>query len=776
MSSVQPQWDLARTTIDAQLAIRELVRTCSMDDVQYQAVVAFENLGKRLLIHPSRFGPAIDALGGRKNEKLVSFGILVGFNGDGLPRTFRNSSGCLSAFNLVVACKTCCDNIEMANILHELMVNLGIYSTAPASPYQLVQLLSAISGYGDTLIPIQYFTDLSHEVLSRLTMSGELPGVLSALDSKAAAAVLAAVFAAIQNQQIDRVTLHGCAGGIWLATILLWLDPTMIQIIVKGTSLHRDNNCRLCLNLTPGDGWAINEWKAESNVSALIVPTENDVNTGFCQQLSLFPQRSAKAVLGTGTRQNVQLLGQLTGALVRIAVERGTLISQEAVHSNSNQLPRAVANHGLPKIRLADICQTDFLSKYETIAADFGWKVDDDFSNAQGKIVESILNFLDKAPKNTIEIIDTGGHHSTYLQRLNAVLANAEAATDNRKHELELLMYSNKYSQVLESAVNIAAEAIYFCLYKKDSTSPVARYMQGYNYKRTMQNAMYMWRLLFRPVHGIYGFSLSDLRRETFRSLLSVTDSGGSDQALIQANNGYVAFLNCLKYPSTQRRDCVAVCALPGAIRSNATSSPFTAVYQVSGETAPRADQNFSHSSPLEVWEGVKYHGLEPRCDPDAFEICHQVSTSERHLRVITFMRSRPLEASIALDWLRSIDAVAFAQRMPDSTVLSALAEENLATALSEDGLIFNDICWLSAGSSLGATNFIGYITMTYGDEILRFFTAGRLAARRLIIGKGPLMACIKVALDKSDAERSFASQVASFGSTLPYDPWVIIA
>ncbi|KAF2192215.1 hypothetical protein K469DRAFT_653516, partial [Zopfia rhizophila CBS 207.26] len=250
-----------------------------MDDVQYQAVLAFESLGIGLLVHPSRFGDAIDALGGRKNEKFARFNLLIGLSGDGLPRTLRNSTGCVSAFNLVIACKTCYDNTKMANILHQLMINQGVYSTSPASPYQLVQLLNAISGYADKLIPVQYFTDLSHEVLSRLTISTELPGLLSDLDPKPAAGILTAIFTAIQNQQIDRITLNDCVGGIWLATVLLWLDPTTIQISLRGESIYGDNNRRLCLSFSSakdGESWVIHEWKAEKNVSALIVPATNN--------------------------------------------------------------------------------------------------------------------------------------------------------------------------------------------------------------------------------------------------------------------------------------------------------------------------------------------------------------------------------------------------------------------------------------------------------------------------------------------------------------------
>ena len=94
-SPMQLQWDLSRTTDNSQIAIRELVRTCSMDDVQFQAVLAFENLGAGLLVDKSRLGEAIDALGGRKSERLARISLLVGLSGDGLPRTLRNSTGCV---------------------------------------------------------------------------------------------------------------------------------------------------------------------------------------------------------------------------------------------------------------------------------------------------------------------------------------------------------------------------------------------------------------------------------------------------------------------------------------------------------------------------------------------------------------------------------------------------------------------------------------------------------------------------------------------------------
>ena len=85
---------------------------------------------------------------------------------------------------------------------------------------------------------------------------------------------------------------------------------------------------------------------------------------------------------------------------------------------------------------------------------------------------------------------------------------------------------------------------------------------------------------------------------------------------------------------------------------------------------------------------------------------------------------------------------------MGNPTVLSAFAEEQLAKALAEGGLAFSDICWLSAGGSPKGTNFTGYITMTSGDEVMRFFTVGQFAAYKLLISnRVPLMSYINTAI-----------------------------
>lgn len=775
---MQLQWDLSRTTDNSQIAIRELVRTCSMDDVQFQAVLAFENLGAGLLVDKSRLGEAIDALGGRKSERLARISLLVGLSGDGLPRTLRNSTGCVSAFNLVVACKTCYDDTKMANVLHELMINLGIYSTYPASPYQLVQLLNAVSGYADKLIPVQIFADLSDKALSRLRHSSEMPGLLSDLDPKTAAGVLTPIFTALRNEQVDRISLNGCVGGIWLATVLLWLYPSTVLVSLNGEPIFGDNSPRLCLNFCNSEDdhtWAIQEWIAEKNLSSIIVPAANELGDGLLVPLGLFPQRSAKAVLGQGhPAHEVELMGQLAGALVAIAVEQGTLISQETITSDPYSLPRAGKNHILPQLKLTEVCQSDFLSKYGVIAADFGWQVDRHFGETQARLLKSICLFLDNAPK---EMIETAENHQNYLQSIHSILGHVEVGTYNWKDDLELLLHNAQCSSIVEPAVNIAAEALYSCLYKKDPASPITRYMQRYHYKRTMQNALAIWRIIFRPVHGIYGFSLSDLRRETFNSLLSDSNIGNGDQALVLANNGYVAFVNCLKAPSTQTRECVAIRALPGSIRSELAGTQFVAVYQAPSEEFPAERRGFTVSEPLEVFDGIQYQGLSAHRDPDAFEISHHLTTSERSLRIVTFMKSSSQDATVGLDWLKSIEAVAFAQGMGNPTVLSAFAEEQLAKALAEGGLAFSDICWLSAGGSPKGTNFTGYITMTSGDEVMRFFTAGRFAAYKLLISNGvPLMSCINTATEGLKAEQDAAREAGSTGPALLHYPWIIIA
>jgi len=106
-----------------------------MDDIQFQAVLAFENLGAGLLVDKSRLGEVIDALGGQKSERLTRISLLIGLSGDGLPRTLQNSTGCVLAFNLVAACKTCYNDTKMANILHKLIINLDIYLIYLASLY-----------------------------------------------------------------------------------------------------------------------------------------------------------------------------------------------------------------------------------------------------------------------------------------------------------------------------------------------------------------------------------------------------------------------------------------------------------------------------------------------------------------------------------------------------------------------------------------------------------------------------------------------------------------
>lgn len=735
---IVPQWDLAQTTRDSSLAVREVIAACSVDDVQYQAVLAFETLGKELLVNADRINDAIDALGGTNNERITRLKVSVGLRGDGLASKMRNSVGCISAFVLVVACKTCYEDARIASILKQLMINHGVYQKeSPASSQQLIRLLEAVTPYGDQLIPIEEFSGMANKVLSLLDDSSSMPGLLSEMPTEAVAEVLHTAFEAIRDQDIQRVTLDGCLGGIWLATALWWLHKDDVQVRVGKDFIAGDpgSNYRLEINFnaTYGNDWHFVKWRNQKEIPSLIRVMEG--SEAPAKPHGLFPRASARSVLSNQHRlssSEEELCGHLVAALVTVAVERGILASQ-------------LKDNCTADVQLADLCSEHFLSNYNAVAESFGWQITREFQNEKNQLAKAITLYLDEFKA------DLAGHERNtrdYLECIPMALGWMEASNEAAGRKLCFPLHNIEASPVIEPAVNLAAEAIYTCLFEPNPKAAISRFVLGYHYKRTTTNARAIWRIIFNPHVEADLFSLVALRQQNLNSLLATSEARfpSAGQALALAANGHVAFLQCVQSPSLSSRGCLTIRAVPGNIRAETSSEIYDAIYPSAPEDFIGERQPFTAVDHLRIFDGDSYEGLEARCDPHGYRIQHQLTTNYRDLHVMTFLQSvKPGVKSVALDWLGSTSALAACRTIDSCKSLSSFAEKRIAASLQEQRS-FDSIAWIGAGHTMRDSNFKGYITLTDGDDTLRFFAAGRFKSYELMLRNGAsLISCIDV-------------------------------
>lgn len=733
---ISKQVDIGQIIRDGGQLVGQIIAACSADDVQLQAVLAFETLGQELLVHPDRINDAVDALGGSRNQRLNQLQLTVGYNGDSLANRIRNSLGCTQAFALVMACRTCYDDSTVGKIIQKLMVNHGVFGRGlVVSTQQLIRLIEAISPNGLSLIPNAAFSDLANRTMRLLDSSTSMPGLLSELAPEEIPDILHPVFEAIQDQENQLITLEGCLGGVWLATLLSHLHKDTVQvnlnreILLPGTS---SSPPRILVNFRADHGkdWHLSCWKNHKEIARLIQQHQDKEHS--YKPHGIFPLASAREVLvqqhNLASNGEDQLCGELTAALVQVIFEKGRVGAQDRTSN----------------VALGDICSSHFVTEHPNIAQTYGWDRDNIFDRAKDKIAENISRFIDEKTPDPRQIEK---EESNYLECISKSLGHMEAANQAQGRELCFQSHNIEITQAVEVAVNLAAEAIYTCLYVPDKENPIPRFMLGYHYKRTMSNAKAIWRLIFNIDTDTDPFSLRQLHRQHFNSLLATAETRypNTGQFLALSNNGIVVFLSCLKSPSLSQRGCLEISALPGFIRIDSDTDIFDGISQSAPEELPALKHAFTRVGPVRPFSGDTYEGLEPRSDVLKYEVCHRITKKGRELVIMTFLKSNspPEIKSVGLDWLASVEAVATARRLDSSRNLSVNAERRQALVHREERS-FDKVAWIEAGHTMSLFRHEGYITMTEGSDILRFFFAGRFPKHvKMLRGSLSLVTCI---------------------------------
>lgn len=235
-SLIQIQWSLDNTVFKTAESLLDLVQAAAQDDVQCQAVIAFEALGSAILPPPDRIDEGLDALqsqGRFKSLKIVK--LTVGLFTGGVSQLIRRRAPqCVPAFLLVTAMKTCLSDQAISNVLYEMLCQQDLLRKVPVSRSSMETLISSISGFSDGIVPGNSFRRVSTAILQSIARRDQCAKASWEPDPKVIAEIFTRTFEALRKVETQRLTIRGLVGGALIASSILWLLAEPFELTVDG--------------------------------------------------------------------------------------------------------------------------------------------------------------------------------------------------------------------------------------------------------------------------------------------------------------------------------------------------------------------------------------------------------------------------------------------------------------------------------------------------------------------------------------------------------------
>ncbi|KAI9801123.1 MAG: hypothetical protein M1833_002991 [Piccolia ochrophora] len=631
------QLEVATTAFGLRDSLLGLVRAASVDNVQSQAVLAFESLGASLEVSNDRIGEAVNALGGCKSVRIERLQLLIGLSGGGVAREIRKSSGCLKAFLLAMACKNCFEHHEIGSILYYMLATQGILRTFPTSREQLGQLVGAISSYGEIMRPDIHFTEVSTAIKNTLmaigrerrsdganrkpiTGSGIPFGArrfFCTMTVQSIAEVLSAVFSLLTNDDVTRVTVSGYQSGAWIASLFSWLLPHQVEIQVAGRCMFGDFQRRLSIQLTLCDSfdddndacaWVVQGWRQQGPLDSLIVkPDELLVQSHGERVFSRFPWgavKSIKSIAEDFSSEMIGLTGKLAGALVVLVVQDGVF--------TRDRRPVDQKPYTIP---FRELCQQRFLGDSETYVVHFGWDTDSKFLREQSHITKVMHERLSDF-QHEREGLMTFFLHNLLTKVLYEYCVGTNSPLE--RYDIE---------KCLVAAAQISIWALLQC---NCTTTPLVRRLQKGDPDNDDPVTLLSRLLLASPAHTPHTssntfepVSIREWRLCTFSSFRPGS-SIANERCLASCKDGYVAYSVQLEQHSSSRADSLAFHVVPGAIQWGSEDTKFDAII----EAGSSSDFRFTHdvlvicdADSLISWDSsdpTSSHGLSTMLTPES--------------------------------------------------------------------------------------------------------------------------------------------------------------
>ena len=792
-SLIQSQWSLDNTVFKTAGALLDLVQAAAQDDVQSQAVIAFEALGSAILPSPDRIDEGLDALRSRgRFQNLRYVKVVVGLFTNGVSQLIcRRAPQCVPAFLLVTALKTCLSDQAISNVLYEMLCQQDLLRKVPVSRSSMEILISSISGYSDTIIPGNRFENVSTAILQNIARRNHCAKALCEPDPKLIAEIFTRTFEALRKVETQRLTIRGLIGGALIASSILWLLAEPFELTVDGKLAMGVTGGKVGVEICSTESssingtWTMQEWQKGrhegSMLPTIIVQCEENYNNAM-STLDFFPALGARSVLAAQyelDEDETEEVGIIAEALVIASINTAVIKSD---------MEYAVQPHAVPFKR---ICQQGFLSQASTYMKVYGWGCNEAFIQKAQMLSEAIVEWIKKSCPNVGQVRQQKGHplFQEPLTQLSWVMARIEDWRRTRPGSLNIECSFEK--KFIEPGLHLAAECIYSSIC---DTLPAYRTFRGCRFTVVADNALNIMHLLFSGIlsavlrkcnppitlsnlNSMEDLTMTELRVRTIESLVPGSTNNVGNRDLIFGMNGLVAYMAPLRKVSTRPLDCAAVSILPGFIRwgegdPSAGDFRFDRLSSVELQNNAGKTEDATNAR-LEAFGGT-YPGLELQQDKNDTEIECLISATGKKLTITTYLR-RPNSRRTMVDWISSVSAAATARQII-TCELPAFAEEQLARSWLERG-IWQTIGLTSADGVIvhQPSTPIRYIGSTHGNESLRFFLAGRRPQQIIFMRQGttPLIQCIRAALEfEADTQNYLHGESGStvgYSNAMPY-------
>ena len=783
-SLIQFQWSLDNTVFKTAGILLDLVQAAAQDDVQSQAVIAFEALGSAILPSPDRIDEGLDALQSRdRSQSLKVVKVIVGLFTGGVSQLIRRRAPqCVPAFLLVTAMKTCLPDQAIGNVLYEMLCQQDLLRKVPVSRSSMEALVSSISGFSDAIVPGNSFENVSTVILQNIARREQCAKASWEPDPKVIAEIFTRTFEALRKAETQRLTIRGLVGGALIVSTLLWLLAEPFELTVDGKLVLGVTGGKVSVDICSTAAssiigtWTMQEWQEERVLPSIIVQCEENYNTA-ASTLDFFPASGARSILAAQyelEEDETEEVGIIAEALVIASIKTAVIKSDMDFGMEPQFVP------------LKHICQQGHLSQASTYMKVYGWGCNQMFVQKAQGLSEDIVEWIRKSCPNVGQVRQRKGHplFQEPMTQLTWVMSKIEDWRRTRPGSLKIeCQYERK---IIEPGLHLAAECIYSSIC---DTLPAYRTFRGCRFTVVADNALNVMHLLFSGIlsatlrkceppitlsnlNSMNDLTMTELRVRTIESLIPGSTGNVGNRDLIFGMNGLVAYIAPLRKISTRPSDCVAVNILPGSIRwgegdLGTGGFPFDRLSSVELQNSAEKAEDATNGR-LQIFDGT-YPGLEPQQDEHNTEVECLISATGKTLTIITYLRQQDSRRTM-IDWISSISAAATARQVLECE-LPAFAEEQLARLWLQRG-IWQTIGWTSADGVIvhQPSMPIRYIGSTYGNESLRFFLAGRRPEQTIFMRQGttPLIQCIKAALG-FEADTEANDVPAAGGSTAAY-------
>jgi len=373
-----------------------IIAASSRYNIQPLAILALKDLGVSILADVDLIQKAKASFDRPFKVGIRSLKICLGLSEDPVSKEVEHNSHFAAAFLLAVGCKTIFTVDETATLLHYLVESRPFFnSTTAPSVKQLAEVICHINGYGDlidTKPADEIWTELSRHVLA----AGSPTEIDRSHSTRVIAEIVMKTFEALQETENDRVIIRGCYCGLFVATIFLWLCPSMTACAVDGDVVYplMFTKSRLLVDLveTPQSWkWRIVREKKGSNLSESLAQFTYASGAQEPSYPTYYPLKSAKDFIQRSLDgEKAKAIGVLATSFLEVAFQDGKLVA--------TSYHRKLESEEKVRKTLSQMCpDNSFANNYSLTLTYLGWDKKDINTKQRNDVTEVIRKAISMA-------------------------------------------------------------------------------------------------------------------------------------------------------------------------------------------------------------------------------------------------------------------------------------------------------------------------------------------------------------------------------------------